>query len=426
MADKKLNEMIESVVMIPGSCAYLYDTEIVYSNDGKPLNSLDGNESDVKRRIDNLKNEFPNLKNVSVVVGWYFDTTDAGQLEIAPRIDSHYRIKNDTWCVANITRQTAQPSLDKQATPSDISVFHVVQYLVESGYEVTLYPMLFGDDQEKTWRGYIHGKSKEDIDHFFVEYQKFILHYAQLKIDSILLKSLLSQFIVGSEMEELLQYDDGSHKYYAVQKMAELAREVKAIIGEDVKTIYAANWSDYSVNSEGFYHHDSLFEAVDVVGIDVYTPLTDCIPQSELTKEVIKEHWEKGINWDYYLDYGDKNPISNPKYAIKNFEYWYNHEHTNDDGTKTTWKPKQKVVIATEFGYGKRDLCTEAPYDFSETDDANKEAQTIALEAGLEYLKEKGIFDQVYVYSIDARLEFHKHTELYEDWQAYYSGHWID
>lgn len=440
MRNKETNteftKLIESVVMIPGSCAYLYDTEIVYGNDGEPLNSLDGKESDVKKRIDTLKQEFPNLKNVSVVVGWYFDTTNAGQLTIAPRIDDNNPIANDTWCVGNITREKAQPSVDKQATPSDISIFHVVQYLVDSGYNVTLYPMLFCDNKGQSWRGFINGKSKEDIDHFFEEYKKFILHYAELKIDSIPLSALLSKFIVGSEMKDLLAYDDGTHEYYAVQKMVELTHEVKAIIGEDVKTVYAANWSDYSVNSEGFYHHDPLFEAVDIVGIDVYTPITDGIPQSEITKEVIKAHWEEGINWDYYVDEGERHPISNPKYAIKDFKYWYTHKHINSDGSVTSWKPGEKVVIATEFGYPKVDRCTEEPYDFSVREDVNPNAQQIAIEAGLEYWKElreanpelQNLFPEISIYNIDARGEgWQEHPELYDDYATQASGHeaWI-
>lgn len=417
---------IHSIVLIPGSCAFMYDTEIVYGNYGESLNSFDGSISGAKRRIDKLKNEFPNLKKISVVVGWYADSTDAGSLQIAPRIDSKELILNDSWSVGGINRRDAIQSLDKQATPSDISVFHIVSYLSEQGYEVTLYPMLFCDNEEQSWRGYIEAKSNQDIDHFFEQYQKFIKHYASLSIDSIPLKAFLSSYIIGSEMERLLKYDDGTHTYYAVQKMAELATATKQILGKDVETIYAVNWSDYKADKSGYYYLDPLYEAVDVIGIDAYFPLTKGLKQEQITEDVIKQGC--GTAYRKLID-------------------WYTKEHINADGSHTSWEPSKKKVIATEIGFPKIDACTEEPYNFgfdgsnfevlpkSSMGIADPKAQYQAIKAVIEYFEElhaqdaahklDHFFQDLYFYCVDIRPDFHKRPDYYSDAHSYEYGHWI-
>lgn len=447
-----VHESIKSLTIIPGSGEFAYDTKVITDGYGYVFNDHQGNgKSDAMNTIDGLHDKFPNLKNVSLVVGWYMDSTDAGSLTIAPRVEDKYQLKGDTWKVGDITRKKAILSEGGEGTPSDASILHVVKYLTDQGYNVTLYPMLFGDDEDKSWRGEVEAGSKADVDHFYQQYSKFIKHYASLEGEGVKMKDMISGYIIGSEMEKLLKYDDGSHEYYAVQKMAELATDVKGIVGSDVKTIYAANWTEYGINEDGYYHLDPLYEKVDTVGIDAYFPLTDGLKQDQITKEVIKEGWHSGINYDYWVDEetGRKEKIDDHKYAIKDVEYWYTHDHINADGTKTSWVPSQKEVIATEIGFPSVDATTNDPSSFyapdmpdvshfpdKSTGTADAKAQLLAIEATIEYWNEvhandtEHKLDKLFAddgglvwWSYDIRGDVSKIGD--DDAEVYQYGHWI-
>lgn len=447
----KVHEMIKSLVIIPGSGEFVYDTKVVSDGYGYTFNSHSGNgKSDAANTIANLKNEFPNLKDVSIVVGWYMDGTDAGKLTIDPRVEDKEVMRYDSWKVGNTTRATAKLSEGGEGTPSDQSVIHVVKALKDAGYNVTMYPILYGDDEDKSWRGEVEAKSKADVDHFFKEYSKLVKHYASLELEGLKMKDMISSYIIGSEMDKILKYDDGSHTYYAVQKMSQLAVDIKGVVGKDVSTVYAANWDEYGANEDGWYHLDPLYEKVDKVGIDAYFKLTDNMKQSDITKEVIKEGWHSGVDYDYTVDEsGKKHKITDPKFAIKNVEHWYTHEHINPDGTKTSWVPSEKEVIATEIGFVSVDGTTNEPAKFYAPDmedvsgfppasdgNVDSHAQLMAIEATIEYWNEVHANDKDHKldklfasdggltwYSYDIRGDFSKYGD--DDADVYQYGHWI-
>ena len=445
----EVNEMIKSLVVIPGSGEFVYDTEVVKDSDGTPVNILDGSgETIASKTVNDLGNHFPNLKKVSLVIGWYANNTDSSSLTIEPRIESKDGDSGD-WHVGNFDRSNTKVSADGNSTPSDKSIIDLVHSLTEKGYDVTVYPMLFTDNETQSWRGSITPKNHAEVDHFYSEYNKFIEHYANLEVDGVKMKDMIKSIIVGSEMTGLLQYDDGSHTYYAVDKMIELTSNIKGIVGNDVDTIYAANWDDYGRHPEdGYYYLDKLYKAVDKVGIDAYFKLTDQTYKGDITKDVIKHAWESGIDYDYYLDdSGQKHVIDDPSYAIKNLKWWYSHEHINPDGSKSVWTPGGKEVIATEIGFSSIDHCTNDPSSFyvpgmedssiphGSTGKASPESQLLAIEATVEYWNDvhthdtdgtyDGLFDQLDWYSYDIRGDFGHDSHHWGDAQDYFYGHWL-
>jgi len=351
----KASEHIKSVVMGPGAGEYVYDTD----------------QSQIKQTVAKMLDDYPNLEKVSIVVGWFGDTKEAGKIEIAPKVESK---EGQSWAVGEYTRDSAERvSVDSGGnikwggTPTDESIMEVCALLKEKGIDVVLYPMLFIDDEDKSWRGEIEAKTDEDVDHFFDEYNEFVMHYANLEQDGVQLKSLISDFIIGSEMEGMTSYRNSDNEFKSVEKLKELAADVREAVGADVKLTYAANWTEYHHTEGGWYHMDALWadKNIDYIGIDAYFRLTDEETSGNINPESIKEGWQSGIDYDYYTD-GDKQVPLQDKYAVKNFEWFWKNEHVNPDGTKTEWQPGMKPISFTETGFTAIDKTTNEPYKYSD------------------------------------------------------------
>jgi hypothetical protein len=352
----KASEQIKSVVIGPGAGEHVYDID----------------QSNVKQTIDTLLQNYPNLEKVSVVVGWFGDTTDAGKINIEPKVESK---TGDEWQVGEYTRSTANKitvdssgNLNWGGTPTDESIIEICSYLKEKGVNVTLYPMLFLDTDGKPWRGDISAKSDADVEHFFNEYNQFVKHYASLEVDGVKLKDLVSDFIIGSEFEKLTAYKNSANEFKSVEALKSLAAEIRELVGNDVKLTYAANWSEYHHTDGGWYHMDALWadKNIDYIGLDAYFRLTDIPHQAtDPTPEQIVEAWQSGIDYDYYKVCGEKVGL-NAKYAVKNFEWFWKHSHINPDGQKTEWEPKMKPIVFTEAGFTAVDQTTNEPYKYTD------------------------------------------------------------
>lgn len=443
-----INEQLKSIIMMPGAGEHVYDTKIAYEADGSPINAHFGKKADVLLSLDSLKQNYPNVKNIGLVVGWFGDSTNGGKTHIAPKVEHKKTYKGDVWSVGSVTRKNAeQISLDDSGepnwggTPSDRSIVDLVVEMESRGYDVMLYPMLFTDNEDKSWRGEITAKSKKDVDHFFNEYNKFIEHYAKLEYGGVKIKDHISSFIVGSEMEGLTKNP------YAVDKFVELTAKVRKAVGADVKLTYAANWSEYHDDGRGNHPLDKLFadKNIDFVGIDAYFPITDNMKQKDITPEIIKHGWESGIDFDYWRDDNGKKHKLDAAYAVKNIEYWWSHKHYDENGKVSAWQPKMKPVVFTEFGFTSVDGTTNEPSKYYDptTEGAgfpkgsagllDYNAQRMAMEATEEFWTEKssergneGLASTRYAYSWDARPIYHKQASQYwgdnEDWQY---GHWL-
>ncbi|WP_341758563.1 glycoside hydrolase TIM-barrel-like domain-containing protein [Candidatus Tisiphia endosymbiont of Ditula angustiorana] len=220
---------------------------------------------------------------------------------------------------------------------------------------------------------------------------------------------------------------------------------------------YAADWTEYHHTKGGWFNLDPLWASpnIDFVGIDAYFPLTEDLPYSQITEELIKKGWESGEGWDYYWDWQRKqkhyfaaeSPQTPDKYAWKNLQHWWTTVHHNPDGGATSWQPKMKPIWFTEFGFPSVDACTNQPnvfYDPTSVESyfprnskgrVNFLAQRHALNATLDYLAERNtkegceqLIPKRFVWTYDARPFpfWPDFKSIWQDGILWPTGHWIN
>ena len=208
-------------------------------------------------------------------------------------------------------------------TPSDQTVMQAIRHLNSLGKEVMYYPFILMDqmagnglpdpwsDSEDQpvlpWRGRITasvapGRSgspdqtalaEAEVAAFFGtaaasdfdigedtvsysgpeewRYRRFILHQAALCAAA----GGVESFCIGSEMRSLTWIRDAGNVFAAVEQLCDLADEVRALLGPEVKIGYAADWSEYfgyhpqDGSGDLWFHLDRLWahDAIDFVGI---------------------------------------------------------------------------------------------------------------------------------------------------------------
>ena len=468
--EKSVEKRVLSVNMIPGSGEFAYDTTIQYKipiqsfGDGSyntaiksriNNNTENSNQSDATAALDQLRQTFPFLKSISVVVGWFGDNLSAGQCNIYPAVESHdYTTSPDEWIVANLSRWKArivtrndQNNPIYGGTPSDKSLVNYLQELKKRGYEIILYPMLFMDLMDKPWRGRIVAENAANIEKFFGEdiskssgntftYFEFVKHYAELT------KDFVSGFIIGSELKGLTSFVDENKNYTAVDKLVKLAAVIKKILPEKVVT-YAADWSEYhSVN--GVFNLDKLWASddIDVVGIDAYFPLTDIKSYSyQPSLEEIMNGWQSGEGYDYYYrDRTEKVLYDNQLYAWKDIQFWWQNFHPNESGGNTAWRPKMKKIWFTEYGFPSLHANTNMPNVFYNPESSesglpvysnggiNFDIQRIAIEATIEKWKDPEMVERMCLWCYDARPypQFPIAKSVWADGNLWSYGHWVN
>jgi hypothetical protein len=385
-AEAKLSEQIRAVVIGPESGEYGYELNLITDEDSKVMNAYPGNQyqPSILGVIQKIKEDYPNLKKIGLSVGWYASSDKAENIKILPKAQGN---EGPYWEVAGYMRDTAE-SITKhdlgyyiwQGTPTDKSVIELCSLLKDEGFEITFYPFIFVDTLEQTWRGSIKADSDSGIEHFLNEYSKFILHYASLEYQGTKLKDLLSGFIIGTELESLTKYRSPTTKEFKfVDGLVKLAAASREILGKNTEISYAANWSEYAMDNNGWRHLDKLWadKNIDYVGIDAYFPLLPmAMDQSLLTPEDIMRGWQSGLNYDYYLDAGVEKELS-PEYALQNLAHWWSHAHKNPDGTFSEWEPKGKKIVFTEAGYTSVDHTATEPWAY-----VNVQADGLALPSG--------------------------------------------
>lgn len=408
-----------------------------------------------------MQSVLPNLEWVAVVVTWFATSTDAGACEIVPKVEFQgtTQVLPQDWNVAGISRSAAQTVLFIDAdtptyggTPSDHTVLEIITELKSRGLKVMLYPMIFVDTitlEVKPWRGRITPANATDANNWFTKtngYNAFITHYANLAKDKV------DAFVIGSELVGMTSFTPSAGVYDAVNQLVTLAASVKVIMGATTDLTYAADWSEYH-STNGWFNLDPLWASanIDFVGIDAYFPLTDDLPQLQITEQAIKDGWEAGEGWDYfYTDSvnrtGKTSYGGDATFAWKNLEYWWENTHTNPDTNQTAWTAKMKPVWFTEMGFPSVDGAANQPNVFYDPSSAESffpraskgridfQAQREALNATLDYLEERnqlsGNSDLVprrFLWTWDAR-PFSFWPDLDGVWQddlLWATGHWL-
>lgn len=320
----RLEDRLEGVCLIPGAGEFVVATDVVMRREGltrttaENQNGEDG-RADLNVSLDQLQAQCPNLKRVSLVVGWFGDDLRAGHCTIRPGVESRDKATEPLiWSVAGqeraeahlISRAPSGPSghLPHRGggegpayggTPSDESVRQAVAALKARGLEVTLYPFVlmdvpvgnglpdpYGGTEQAAypWRGRVKGEdgagAAAEVAALFGAadgwgLRRLVLHYATLAVETG-----ADGLLIGSEMRGLTTTRDAAGGFPAVAQFRTLAAECRAVVGPDVSISYAADWSEYAGvrdGSEAAFHLDPLWAdaAIDYVGIDWYPPLGD-------------------------------------------------------------------------------------------------------------------------------------------------------
>jgi len=459
-ADAPVEQAVRSIMMIPGSGEFVYDTVAQFKQMGQdvagnllptgykvPLNqhTAEG-KANVLVALDHAQQTFPNLEWVGVVVNWFGDSMDIASCTIAPRVEFKEAadISPNSWSAAGLTRATAtrvgkDGSVARYGgTPDDASLQRLCDAIRARGLKVFLCPMLLMDIAGKPWRGRLTGSSTQ-VANFFTKtqgYRNFILHYASL------LAGRVDAFAIGTEMRDLTAITSAAGIYPAVSQLVSLAADVRSILGSSVKLTYAADWSEYHHTDGGWYHLDPLWASphIDVVGIDAYFPLTQGV-QTGYDRAAIRAGWTSGEGWDFYYTDAARTttaPLA-PAYAWKNIGWWWNNTHTNPNGSTTAWVPGSKPIWFTEIGYASVDGCTNEPnvfIDASSTESAFPRqsrgrvdfmAQRVALAAAFEQWGASSMVQELFLWAWDARPYPHwpDLRSVWADGQNWSTGHWV-
>lgn len=327
-----------------------------------------------------------------------------------------------------------------EAQIRDQSVVDFLSAAKEQGFNIIFYPLIMVDVARKPWRGHMTGKA-EDVEAFYQNYYKpFIIHYANLVKDKV------DAFIIGSELVGLTRIHATGNIFPFVQKLIELAADVRAIMSSRVKLTYAADWSEYHTSDGTQRPLDSLWASkdIDFVGIDAYFPLTRST-KSRIEIEAIKAGWRGGEGWDYWLDNESSEHSFNGERwnQWKNLEYWWSSEHWVE-GDKTPWQPRMKPIWFTEFGFPSIDKAPNKPNVFFDPRSSDGGIPTYsngkldyaiqrkALRATLEFWQDSPFLENMICWTWDSRglnwrnILDDKGNPYYADSHLWEYGHWID
>jgi len=453
--------LISAVTLLPGGGEFVYDTEIQQKLEGdyisggfiqrghrQYINKHNiHNKANVSVALDDLQQSLPNVRWVAPVISWFATSMDLNECRVMPGVETSEAICTvpTDWQVGGrgrhnayyIGRNGGKPRYG--GTPSDSSIINMLQDLKERGLKAMLYPLMFVDAHDKPWRGRLTGEAAV-VKEFFAKkdgYNQFILHYADLA------KGLVDAFVIGSELIGLTKVMASDNSFPAVDELIRLAKEVKAILGPDVKVTYAADWSEYHHTDGGWYNMDPLWacEAIDVIGIDAYFPLTEGKKGHGNLQDEAQAGWDQGEFYDYcYKDEArsKKHPID-PSYAIKNIEWWWHNKHRNPDGRETMWQPGSKKVWFTEYGFPSVDNATNQPNVFYNPESSESSfprgssgvvdfmAQRAGLAATELRWRNSAIVENKFVWTWDARPfpEWPDYIDVWSDGECWQRGHWL-
>ncbi|GHC46234.1 phage host specificity protein [Gemmobacter tilapiae] len=450
-----LRQSVRGVALIPGTGEYALATARVHFEDDPGVNrSANVNSplggTDFVASLRQLNEDLPGAEAVSLVVSWFGNDLRCGQCTVRPLVEQKGQDgQGMPWHAGGIARSAAlevprdggKPVYG--GTPADASVMQAIQRLKDQGKAVMFYPFvlmtqLAGNGQADPWsdapdqpvlpwRGRITTSKAPgqpgspdgtmtaagQVDDFFGSaapgdfvvtggqisysgpdewrYRRFILHYAHLCAQA----GGVDSFCIGSELRGLTQIRGDNHSFPTVQKLRQLAGEVRGILGPGAKIGYAADWSEYSGYQAGdnhYFHLDPLWADpdIDFVGIDNYMPLSDWREGdnqadagygSIYNLDYLKANIAGGEGYDWYYDSPEaqaaqrRTPITDGAYGepwvfrYKDIRGWWGNEHHNRIGgareaLPTAWVPGSKPIWFTEYGCAAVDRGTNEPNKF--------------------------------------------------------------
>ncbi len=541
-------QLVRGVALIPGTGEYALATTPVYYGGG-PGNSWAANQAtpsglaDFPRAFEQLSEELPACGAVSLVVSWFGGDLRCGACQVVPKVEQKQADgSNMAWQVSGVTRVAAGEIAQAEGrpiyggTPADAAVVEAIRHMRDAGRRVMFYPFILMDQMEGNglldpwtgaadqphlpWRGRITlsvapgqvgspdgtAAAEAEVAAFMgtataadftvgdgvVTYsgpaewglRRFILHYAALCAAA----GGVEAFCIASELRGLTQIR-GASGFPAVEALRDLAGEVRALLGPEVKLGYAADWSEYfgyqpeDGSGDRYFHLDPLWAdaEIDFVGIDNYMPLSDWRDGEDHLDA--QAGWEsiydpdyldgnveggEGYDWYYHSPQAEaaqiRTPITDEAHGepwiwrYKDLRGWWENDHHERiggvrQGMATAWEPRMKPIWFTELGCAAVDKGTNEPNKF--LDPKSSESSLPKYSTGrrddliqLHYLQAqlghwaKAVNNPVsdvyggsmvdlanaYVWAWDARPfpAFPNRTDLWSDGANYTRGHWLN
>ncbi len=484
-----LSREVQAVAMIPGTGEYsLATTPVSYDMGMGEMQVINRNSpiagTDFQASMQILGRELPRVGSVSLVVSWFGDDLRVGECTVRPKVEDASREGYEMdWRAGGVDRDQAAEVArvnDRPiygGTPADGSVIEALRAIREAGRKAVFYPFILmeqlagnarpdpwsgGASQPvMPWRGRITtsaapgragspdgtAAAAAEVARFFGaaqpghfqrdgneisysgpaewSYRRFILHYAHLCAAA----GGIDSFLIGSEMVGLTQIRGAGNSFPAVAQLRRLAADVRAILGDDVKIGYAADWSEYfgynPGNGDRFFHLDPLWadEDIDFIGIDNYMPLSDWREGDDHldatwgridNPDYLRANVAGGEGYDWYYAREEdrleqiRTPIhdgAHDEHWIWRYKdirnWWSRHHHERVGGIRraqaTDWVPGSKPVWFTEMGCAALDKGTNQP---------NKFLDAMSSESTLPYFSDGRRDDVIQAAYVRAMTEF--------------------
>lgn len=441
---------VKAVNLIPAAGEFIYDTTaVVRTVDGvsqsENLHTTLGG-TDISVSLDQLADQLPNIANVALVATWFGTDLRIGHCQLKPGVETTDKTTLPyDWSVNGVSRGDAYLVSSSEGrpayggTPADRSIVTAIRELKTRGLGVTFYPFISMDvaadnslpnpyggigQPAYPWRGRIScdpapGETgsvdktsacatqiaafvgSAAVSDFHVSgtevsysgpdewsFRRFILHYAKLCAAA----GGVDAFIIGSELRGATTLRSGASTFPFVTALADLAADVKSVLGDAAKLTYGADWSEHVAYApqdglgDVFFHLDPLWasDAIDAVGIDAYWPLADWRDgdshldylagfRSIYDLNYLRGNVRGGEGFDFFYPAGeDGEPsadrIAQTRSAIGDGAYgkpwvfrpkaileWWQNQHFDrpagvESGSATVWVPQSKPVWFTELG----------------------------------------------------------------------------
>ena len=457
-ATDDLRGRIRAVAVIPGSGEFAYATEPV-TRDGaggirvpENVNTRQA-ATNWAASMEQLAATLPNTKSASLIVSWFGTDLRAGHCEVRPGVE---RAAKDTrplrWRVAGQSRATAHIVSQRDGrpayggTPSDQTVISALRDLKARGIKPVLTPFVLMDIGDGNglpdpysdsgvqpaypWRGRItvapaagrpgspdkRAEAAAQVARFVgraavgdfavsgeeVRYsgpaewslRRLVLHYAHLAKAA----GGVDAFVIASELRGLTHVRDSATHYPFVEALVDLARDVKAVLGQRTKVTYAADWSEYfghqpaDGSGDVLFHLDPLWASpdIDAVGLDLYWPLADwrdgsdhrdgAVARSIYDLDYLKANVAGGEGYDwYYASIADRaaqvrtaitDGLGKPwVFRFKDIRSWWQNPHYDRPGgieapQPTAWVAQSKPFWIMEAGCPATDKGANQPNVF--------------------------------------------------------------
>lgn len=388
--DQLLESTLEAICLIPGAGEFVYATEIVTNTTGGGSTEINHNTSydkaDVLVSLDELETRFPNLRRVTVVLGWFGLDLRVGQCDIMPGVENLTTTTSPiSWRSGGINR--AQAHLISQSnggpayggTPSEQTIIQLITELKSRGYEVGLYPFIFMDipagnslpnpyggtgQPVYPWRGRITcdpapgqmgtvdktSAAATQVAAFFgsaaptdwsvinnqIVYsgpnewslRKFIFYCATLAE----MAGGVDLFVMGSELIGMTQVRSSATAFPSANRLITMAADCRTILSSTTELTYSADWSEYfgyhpsDGSNDVFFHLDPVWADNNIshVGIDFYPPLADWRDNPNQLDEVA------GYTGPYQVAYIDSNVAGG-----EDFDWYYANMTARNNQTRT-------------------------------------------------------------------------------------------